>query len=44
MVSKLPNEIDWSELANYEVEDQTSGTQTFACSGDSCEVVDLTSQ
>ena len=43
MVSKLPNEIDWSELANYEVEDQTSGTQTFACSGDSCEVVDLTS-
>ena len=44
MVSKLPNEINWSELANYEVEDQTSGTQTFACSGDSCEVVDLTSQ
>jgi len=43
MVSKLPNEIDWSELANFEVEDQTSGTQTFACSGDSCEVVDLTS-
>ena len=43
MVSKLPNEIDWSELVNYEVEDQTSGTQTFACSGDSCEVVDLTS-
>ena len=43
MVSKLPNEIIWSELANYEVEDQTSGTQTFACSGDSCEVVDLTS-
>ena len=43
MFSKLPNEIDWSELANYEVEDQTSGTQTFACSGDSCEVVDLTS-
>jgi len=43
MFSKLPNEIDWSELANFEVEDQTSGTQTFACSGDSCEVVDLTS-
>jgi ribonucleoside-triphosphate reductase len=43
MFSKLPNEIDWSELANFEVEDQTSGTQTFACSGDNCEVVDLTS-
>ena len=22
MVRKMPNEIDWSELANYEVEDQ----------------------
>ena len=43
MVTKLPSEIDWSELSNYEREDQTSGSQTFACSGDSCEVVDLTS-
>ena len=37
------NQIINSEGANYEVEDQTSGTQTFACSGDNCEVVDLTS-
>tara|TARA_E500000305_G_scaffold111490_1_gene124682 strand:- start:575 stop:2521 length:1947 start_codon:yes stop_codon:yes gene_type:complete len=43
MVSKMPKEINWSDLKNFEVEDQTSGTQTFACSGDSCEVVDLTS-
>lgn len=40
--AKLPDEIDWSELSNYEKTDSTVGTQTFACSGDKCEVVDLT--
>jgi ribonucleoside-triphosphate reductase len=40
--AKLPTTIDWSELSNYEREDNTAGTQTFACSGDKCEVVDLT--
>ena len=42
MLKKLPTDIDWSGLGDYEKEDNTSGTQTFACSGDSCEVVDLT--
>ncbi len=42
MLTKMPAGIDWSELGDYEKEDNTSGTQTFACSGDSCEVVDLT--
>ena len=42
MLEKLPSDIDWSGLGGYEKEDNTSGTQTFACSGDSCEVVDLT--
>jgi ribonucleoside-diphosphate reductase alpha chain len=40
--AKMPTQIDWSELSNYEREDNTAGTQTFACSGDKCEVVDLT--
>jgi ribonucleoside-diphosphate reductase alpha chain len=40
--AKLPDEIDWSELSTYEKTDSTVGTQTFACSGDKCEVVDLT--
>jgi len=42
MLAKLPTGIDWSGLGDYEKEDNTSGTQTFACSGDACEVVDLT--
>jgi len=39
--SVMPTSIDWSELADYEQEDNTSGSQTMACSGDSCEIVDL---
>lgn len=39
----LPNSVEWSKtLVSYEKEDSTSGTQTFACSGDKCEIVDLT--
>lgn len=42
MLYKMPLGIDWKKLADYEAEDNTSGSQTFACSGDSCEIVDLT--
>jgi len=38
----MPKTIDWSRLSEYEKEDNTAGTQTLACSGDSCELVDLT--
>jgi len=41
LLEKLPKDIDWSLLKNYEQEDNTAGSQTMACSGDSCEVVDL---
>ena len=37
----MPKAIDWSKLSDYEVEDTTIGSQTLACSGDSCEIVDL---
>jgi len=40
---KLPKNIDWTKLGDFEQEDNTSGTQTFACTGNSCEIVDLTS-
>ena len=40
--AQLPDDVDWSELGTYEAEDNTAGTQTMACSGDSCEIVDLT--
>ena len=41
-LSQMPENVDWSLLSQYEKEDNTKGTQTFACSGDKCEVVDLT--
>jgi ribonucleoside-diphosphate reductase alpha chain len=42
MLELMPESIDWSKLTDYEAEDNTSGMQTLACSGDSCEIVDLT--
>ena len=42
LLSCMPDSIDWSKLSEYEVEDNTAGSQTLACSGDSCEIVDLT--
>ena len=41
-LAKMPERIDWLGLSEYEQEDNTAGSQTMACSGDSCEVVDLT--
>jgi ribonucleoside-diphosphate reductase alpha chain len=38
----MPNNFDWSLLKDYEKTDSTVGTQTFACSGDKCELVDIT--
>ena len=34
--------IDWENLAEFEKEDNTSGSQELACSSGVCEVVDLT--
>mgnify|MGYP001375655638 FL=1 len=41
LLAKMPKHIAWSELTDYESEDNTAGSQTMACSGDSCEIVDL---
>ncbi len=41
-LGQMPNKIDWSLLSDYENEDNTAGSQTMACSGDVCEMVDLT--
>jgi len=42
LLSLMPKSIDWSKLSDYESEDNTAGSQTLACTGDSCEIVDLT--
>ena len=41
LLKLMPKALDWSKLSAYESEDNTSGSQTLACSGDSCEIVDL---
>ena len=41
LLSKMPEKIDWSKLSSYEKEDSTSSSQAFACTGDSCEIVDI---
>ncbi len=41
MLLKMRSRIDWSKLRDYEKSDTTSGSQTMACSGDSCEIVDI---
>ena len=42
LLAKLPSDVDWSDLSNYEKEDNTTGTQTFSCTAGACEIVDLT--
>jgi ribonucleoside-diphosphate reductase alpha chain len=42
LLSCMPDKIDWSKLSEYEQEDNTVAMQTMACSGDVCEIVDLT--
>jgi ribonucleoside-diphosphate reductase alpha chain len=42
LLATMPESIDWSKLSEYENEDNTAGSQTMACSGDTCEIVDLT--
>ena len=41
LLGKMPERIDWSKLADYEKEDTTVSMQTMACTGDSCELVDI---
>jgi ribonucleoside-triphosphate reductase (thioredoxin) len=42
MLKQMPVNIDWGDLGEYEKEDNTSGSQTMACVGGACEIVDLT--
>jgi ribonucleoside-diphosphate reductase alpha chain len=41
LVKESPKSIAWERLAEYELEDNTESSQTFACAADSCEVVDI---
>ena len=39
--SIMPKKIDWSKLSDFESEDTTKSSQTFACTGEVCEIVDI---
>lgn len=42
LLGNMPKDLDWELLSEYEVEDNTAGMQTMACSSGACEIVDLT--
>ena len=44
LLKDMPSRIDWTALALYEQEDNTNGSQTFACASGACEIVDLTAK
>ena len=41
LLAKMPKNIDWDKLSDYEKEDNTVAMQSMACTGDVCEVVDI---
>ena len=40
-LKKMPKSIDWTELAEFEKEDHTTGTQELACAAGGCDIVDI---
>ncbi len=38
---KMPKEVNWDLISEYELTDQTVSTKTLACTGSICELVDL---
>ena len=39
LLASMPKNIDWEDLANFETEDNTTGSQELACTGGACEIV-----
>ena len=42
LLKSMPKKIDWAGLSEYEKDDNTAAMQTMACTGDACEIVDIT--
>ena len=38
LLNKMPKNVDWSKLAEYETTDQTESAQTLACVSGYCEI------
>jgi len=41
LLAKMPKEIDWSKLSDFEKEDTTNNSQDLACAAGVCEIVDI---
>jgi len=41
LLEKMPSEINWDRLQEYEKEDTTTGSQELSCTAEVCEVVDI---
>jgi ribonucleoside-diphosphate reductase alpha chain len=41
LLAKMPTDVDWSKLSEYETEDKTTGSQELSCVAGNCEIVDL---
>ena len=39
LVSEMPQNVNWEDLAQFEKEDNTTGSQELACVGGACEIV-----
>jgi ribonucleoside-diphosphate reductase alpha chain len=40
-LTRMPKDIDWMGLQDYEKEDHTTGSQELACTGGVCEIVGI---
>jgi len=40
----MPKSVNWARIEEYELSDTTKGMKTLACSGSTCELVDLTDE
>jgi ribonucleoside-diphosphate reductase alpha chain len=39
LVAAMPVDVKWTDLEQYEKEDNTTGSQELACVGGACEIV-----
>ena len=44
LLREMPKAVDWSLISEYELTDTTTSTKTLACTGNVCEMVDLTDE
>ena len=44
LAKKMPKAVDWGLISKYELTDMTVATKTLACTGNICEMVDLTEE